>query len=242
MVKVIMKIPAILAAFLFSTSVVQVASMASVPKRMLLSSIMKATEVGKASLTNIILDTDAKTVTTGATQTGSDILHQHGGKHGSVCFVVRRPGWVLCREQGKQLMDLAAQEDKPLDGFGIFGTIKETAVDDEGLVEFYEKSFTFPIYKDENLTFYEFFGKKKLGLNSYNPLRLYRGYKKMMKRINAKGLSGNLVGEGMVQGGIIVFDKNGQPKFAYEEDTGKEVPVEDLLLAVKAVKEGRDEL
>mmetsp|Transcript_27524 Transcript_27524/g.42143 ORF Transcript_27524/g.42143 Transcript_27524/m.42143 type:complete len:93 (-) Transcript_27524:650-928(-) len=92
MVNVIMKIPAILAAFFFCNSVDQVASMASVPKKMLLSSIMKATEVGKASLTNIILDADAKTVATGATQTGSDILHQHSGKHGSVCFVVRRPG------------------------------------------------------------------------------------------------------------------------------------------------------
>lgn len=209
---------------------------------MILSSIMKATEVGQASLTSIILDTDAKTVTTGATQTGSAILNEHSGKHGSVCFVVRRPGWVLCREQGKQIMDLAAQEDKPLDGFGIFGTIKETAVDDDGLVEFYEKSFTFPLYKDENLTFYEFFGKKKLGLTSYNPLRLYRGYMRMMKRVNEKGLSGNLVGEGMIQGGIIVFDKNGQAKFAYEEETGKEAPIEDILLAVKAVKEERDEL
>lgn len=31
------------------------------------------------------------------------------------------------------IADLAAREDKPLDGFGIFGVVKEVAVDDEGI-------------------------------------------------------------------------------------------------------------
>ena len=30
------------------------------------------------------------------------------------------------------IADLAAREDKPLDGFGIFGVVKEVGVDDEG--------------------------------------------------------------------------------------------------------------
>lgn len=149
---------------------------------------------------------------------------------------------MLCREQGKQLMDLAASSDKPLAGFGLFGVVKETGVDDEGLVEFYEKSFTHPLYKDENLDFYEFYGKKKLGLNTLNPFKLYKGYKSMTKRLNEKGLSGNFKGEGIVQGGIIVFGKDGKPKFAYREETGKEVPIDDIISAVNAVKTGNDEL
>jgi hypothetical protein len=41
-------------------------------------------------------------------------------------------GWALCREEGRAIADLAARDDKPLDGFGIFGIVKEVGVDDEG--------------------------------------------------------------------------------------------------------------
>jgi len=152
---------------------------------------------------------------------------------------------VLCREQGKQLMDLKLAADSPLDGFELFGTVKETGVDDEGLTEFYKDSFTFPLYKDENLVFYhDFYGGKKLKLTTYNPLRLYRGYKDMTKRLAEKGMSGNMKGEGIVQGGIVIFGKDGKAKYAYEEETGKEIPVDDILSAVNAVKKdgGKNEL
>jgi len=132
--------------------------------------------------------------------------------------------------------------DKPLEGFGLFGTVKETGVDDEGLADFYSGAFTFPLYKDDGMVMYdEFFGKTKLSLTTWNPLRLYKGYKNMTARLNDKGLEGNLVGEGLVQGGIVVFGKDGQAKYAYREDTGKEVPVDELLAAVNAAK-GNNEL
>ncbi len=138
-------------------------------------------------------------------------------------------------------MDLAAHKEKPLAGFGLFGVIKETGVDDEGLMEFYEESFTQPLYKDENLDFFnEFFGRKKLGFTTFNPYRLYKGYKTMTARLNEKGLSGNLKGEGLVQGGIIVFGRDGKAKFAYREETGKEVPIHDIISAVNAVKTGNN--
>jgi hypothetical protein len=140
-------------------------------------------------------------------------------------------------------VDLKLAANSPLDGFELFGTVKETGVDDEGLTEFYKHSFPFPLYKDENLVFYdEFYGSKKLKLTTYNPLRLYRGYKDMTKRLNDKGLSGNLKGEGLVQGGIIIFGRDGKPKYAYEEETGKEVPVDDIIAAVDAIKAGKSEL
>lgn len=137
-------------------------------------------------------------------------------------------------------MDLAARKEKPLAGFGLFGVIKETGVDDDGLVEFYQESFTQPLYKDENRDFFnDFFGGKKLGFTTFNPIRLYKGYKAMTARLNEKGLSGNLKGEGLVQGGIIVFGSDGKAKFAYREETGKEVPIHDIISAVNNVKEER---
>lgn len=124
----------------------------------------------------------------------------------------------------------------------MWGVVKETGVDDEGLVEFYSDSYTYPLYKDEGLVFYnDFFGKSKLGLTTYNPFRLYRGYKRMNQRLNEKGLEGNLKGEGMVQGGIVILGKDGKAKFAYREETGKEIPVDDILAAIQSVKEGGDD-
>jgi len=150
---------------------------------------------------------------------------------------------VLCREQGQQLTDLVTDKTRPLDGFELFGLVKETGVDDQGLTEFYKDSFNFPLYKDEALVFYnEFYGMRKLKLTTWNPLRLYRGYKDMSKRLKEKTLEGNLVGEGLVQGGIIIFGKDGKPKYAYEEETGSEIPVDDIVAALNAVKSGKDEL
>lgn len=38
----------------------------------------------------------------------------------------------MCREEGKAIADLVARDDMPLDGFGIFGIVKEVGIDDEG--------------------------------------------------------------------------------------------------------------
>lgn len=148
----------------------------------------------------------------------------------------------MCREHGQQLKELAAKGTQPLEGFGLFGLVKETGVDDEGLVDFYEK-FPFPLYRDEGLVFYkDFFGDSKLGFSTFNPFALYRGYKNMMGRLNEKGLEGNMKGEGMVQGGIIVFGKDGEVKYAYREETGSPLPENDLLAALEAVRDERSEL
>lgn len=145
----------------------------------------------------------------------------------------------MCREQGQQLTDLATKDEQNADlmkGFEMFGVVKEIGVDDEGLTEFYKNSFPFPLYKDDGLVFYnEFYGMRKLKLTTWNPLRLYRGFKEMNARLKEKNLEGNLTGEGLVQGGIVIFGKDGKAKYAYEEETGKEVPMDDIVAALKAV-------
>lgn len=116
-------------------------------------------------------------------------------------------------------------------------------MDDKGLMEFHRDSYPFPLYKDEDLVFYnEFFGMRKLGLRTYNPFRLYKGYKEMSQRLADKKLEGNMVGEGMVLGGIIIFGKDGNAKFAYQEETGREIPVDDILAAVDSIISDANEL
>ena len=138
-------------------------------------------------------------------------------------------------------MDLARNERKDcaelMRGFGMFGVVKEIGVDDEGLATFYKDYFPFQLYRDDDLVFYnEFFGKRKLRLTTWNPFKLYSGYKEMSTRLKKKNLEGNMVGEGMIQGGIIIFDKNGNARYAYEEETGSEIPMEDIVAALREVQ------
>jgi hypothetical protein len=93
---------------------------------------------------------------------------------------------------------------------GLWAIIKETRVDDIGLTDFYNKFFSFPIYRDENLATYKAFGNRKIALSTWNPLRLYTGFKSMSGRLKEKKIEGNYVGEGLVQGGILIFDAKGK--------------------------------
>mmetsp|Transcript_10046 Transcript_10046/g.23486 ORF Transcript_10046/g.23486 Transcript_10046/m.23486 type:complete len:134 (-) Transcript_10046:247-648(-) len=129
-----------------------------------------------------------------------------------------------------------ARDDNPLDGFGLIGLIKETGVDDAGLIEFYNDYFRYPLYRDEETAFYKALGSRKLGLTSWNPIKIFRGLREVGRRLKEKGISGNFKGEGLVQGGVVIFDSAGNPRYAYREKTGEELPVEDIAAAVKALK------
>jgi hypothetical protein len=65
----------------------------------------------------------------------------------------------------------------------------------------------------------------------------------MTARLNKKNITGNLKGEGMVQGGVLVFDKQGELRYAYNEETGTELNMEDVQGAIDSVrKEQKSEL
>jgi hypothetical protein len=78
-------------------------SMTVVPERMLLTSSMKATDIASAKLIALDIgkipgkigedDTPETEVVVieGETQSLRRVVKSHTGKHGSICFVVRRP-------------------------------------------------------------------------------------------------------------------------------------------------------
>eukprot|EP00978_Attheya_sp_CCMP212_P025244 scaffold80865_cov55-Attheya_sp.AAC.7 len=204
-----------------------------VPERMMLSKSMQESNLSDAKMvklktTNLVEELNELS--------SSAMISENTGKFGSVCFVVRRPG-SLCREEGLALEKLAAQENTPFDGFGLFGVVKETGVDDEGLIKFNTDYFKRTLYRDKDLLFYDALGDRRL--LSWNPLKLFsiiKTRKTAMDRVKGKGISMNLKGEGFVQGGVIIFGKDGEPKYVYEEDTYHEIPVDDIIAAVNAVK------
>lgn len=114
----------------------------------------------------------------------------------------------------------------------MFGVVKEINVDDEGLAEF-QAYFDVPLYLDTNLQLYEYLGNRKLGLTTWNPWRLYKGFREMTKRLTEKNITGNLKGEGLIQGGVMVFNNNKVSVF--EEETG--VPFDTP--AIQAALDGK---
>lgn len=134
------------------------------------------------------------------------------------------------------MSDLAASKSKPLNGFGLFGVVKETGVDDDGLTEFATKYFPHPLYRDEDKALYEALGNRKSKLTTWNPLRIWRGMKEMGARLKIKGIEGNMKGEGLVQGGVVIFGKDGEAKYSFKEETGSELPEADILAAIDAVR------
>lgn len=113
--------------------------------------------------------------------------------------------------------------------------MKETGIDDEGLNEFATEYFPHPTYKDQALVFYNALGSGKLSLG-FNPLAYIKLIRDSMKRIKEDGVkSYNTKGEGFLQGGWILFDTEGNPKAAFQENAKQRVPIDDILKEVKAM-------
>lgn len=110
-------------------------------------------------------------------------------------------------------------------------------MDDEGLVEFADKYFDFPLYCDKTFSFYQALGDRRIGLKEIlNPLSLIGIICDSIKRVTEKSVDGNFYGEGTVQGGYIVFDKDGKAQCMYQEQTGVDIRVTELVAALDAVR------
>ncbi len=154
----------------------------------------------------------------------------------SVCFIVKRPGCVLCQEQGKALTQLVSEfRDNQVTAWAV---IKEINVDNEGLLALYQKYFRFPFFRDPNLALYSALGDRRVGIVP-NPITIIKRYLEIRKRLKKKGIEGNIIGkgEGMVLGGIIVFDRKGNIRYACQEEFTKELPVDHIRKALKLIVE-----
>jgi hypothetical protein len=88
--------------------------------------------------------------------------------------------------------------------------------------------------------FYQALGSRKLTVSTWNPFKIFRGIRNIYKRLGSKNISGNLKGEGLVQGGIVIFDKLGA-RYAYREETGMEVPTDDIIAVVRHIRSEADQ-
>ena len=146
-----------------------------------------------------------------------------GKAKASICFVVRRPGCLLCHEQGMALSSLISQFDGSK--IAAWGVVKEIDVDNEGLLTLYQDYFKYPFFLDSKLRLYRALGDRRA--NIFTTLLNFRAFK---ERLTKKNIIGDMIGkgEGFVLGGIIVFDAKGEIRYAYLEQAGEELPVESI--------------
>lgn len=156
----------------------------------------------------------------------------------SVLFVVRRPGCILCHEQGHDLSKLI--EEFPAQSVAAFAAVKETNVDNEGLLQLYNH-FRFPFYRDTDRQLY-----KALGDRFFNPARILlfpfhqkRWEKKGLRGsfFEKKGSGGSALGKGdpVILGGIMVFNRKGEVQYVYKEKAAEELPVDEIRSAILEV-------
>jgi hypothetical protein len=132
---------------------------------------------------------------------------------------------------------LVALHGEVFDGIEIFGIIKETGVDDDGLVEFSANYFDFPLYCDKSFAFYQALGDRQVGWAALlSPLSVLGILCDAFQRIRRKSIDGTSRGEGFVQGGIIIFRRDGQPGCMYQEQTGVDLQIADLVGALNLVR------
>ena len=67
------------------------------------------------------------------------------------------------------------------------------------------------------------------------PLKTWRSLRAVGDRMKAKGIEGNMVGEGLLLGGVLVVDRDGKVTYSYPETTGEPAPVDAVDEALDAL-------
>jgi hypothetical protein len=100
--------------------------------------------------------------------------------------------------------------------------------------------FPYPIYRDDDLAYFHAFGDRNIfsNITTYNPFKIWAGAKELGKRVKAKGIEGNMVGEGLRTGGLIIFGNDGEAKYMYTENIGEPLEMDDIVAALNAIREG----
>eukprot|EP01039_Chlorochromonas_danica_P005645 gene5645-6227_t len=164
----------------------------------------------------------------------------------ALVYVVRRPGCVLCREDAQELTSRikAGQYDNDINVVGVIkevAPIKGAETDEKlGVGEFQSKYFQgFPLFLDQEKKFYSFLGDKSLlsqPWRSWNPFTLYSDFQSMNNRLKSKGVEGNLRGEGLLKGGLLVVHPTEGVVYRHEEMTGFCMPYDEVIAVLDKVR------
>jgi len=151
----------------------------------------------------------------------------------------------MCREEALDVTSLLNEKDE-FSNFKLLATIKEIAptkqCDDDaclGVSEFAKKYFpSGEVYLNEENIFWKALGSRKFTSQrpaSYNPIKIYKGIKEIGRRQAEKGVTQNLKGEGIVQGGLVIFGPSGNIEYVYQEKTGYQIPRDEIVAVLDRI-------
>ena len=128
-----------------------------------------------------------------------------------------------------QLSELAADDSK----LAVVGAVKETGVADAELLKFYDLYFRHSIYKDDRWQVYKAMGGRTLSWP-----QLIAGSFRAEKRYKRKGIDNKKFGGDLhMQGGLLIFDKQGRLRYAYKEEYGEELDMEIVKQAIAEIRQ-----
>ena len=156
-----------------------------------------------------------------------------GGCKVTVLFAIRRPGCGNCREHGRTLTEINNLERD----VSFIGAMKHgSGVDDEALLDFYQQYYRFPLFKDEDWKIYNAMGGRKLSFFKALSLvpRLEARYKK--KGIPNIPFGGDI----WTQGGIMIFDREGNLRHTHYEKYGEELDIAEIRHAIREARKPID--
>lgn len=150
-------------------------------------------------------------------------------KTGAVVMVVRRPGWLLCREEAAELSSLKSQLldlEVPL-----FAVVKENIGKE---LECFKKFFSGKVYVDQKRNFY---GPRMRWMCFSMFLRI--GVWRNIWRAFRRGFRGNIKGEGLILGGVFVIGPGDQGILLEhrEKEFGDKVNMLAVLRTARKMKE-----
>jgi len=146
-----------------------------------------------------------------------------------VVTFLRRFGWSLCRLGAKELSDIKPvldEHDVRLIGVGL---------EEFGVEEFVAgKFFDGELFLDTQKKSYEAMGFKRFGFLAAIPELLKRLTRDASARADARGITGNLAGDGMQTGGTIVVSKGGsEVMYLFKQQSfADHAPNEEILKAL----------
>jgi hypothetical protein len=128
-----------------------------------------------------------------------------------------------------QLSQLAASNRD----LAVLGVVKETGVDDASLADFHTHYFhKLPVYKDEKWKIY-----KAMGGRNISVMGLASGFLRSRRRHAAKKIETIMGGgDGWMQGGVLIFDRHGELRYAYDEKYGSELDMETINRVIQVAR------
>jgi len=142
-----------------------------------------------------------------------------------VLAFLRRWGWQMCRAWALDLSSIKAK----LDGQDV--ALVAVGLEEIGVKTFVDgKYFDGELYIDQNLATYKSLGMKRIGMFSVAGQLISKQSRKWLAHANQLGVTGDMKGNGLQQGGTYVIEKGGKVLFKHtQEGFGDHPKLEDIL-------------